>query len=346
MNEFDICNYDFDLPHGYIASKPIADKTQAKLLVYYKKSGTMEHHHFSAFESIVPTSYALVLNDTKVLKARFFGENDKGKCVEILYHKHCDAHHFIVQMRGKVKRGMVFSLEHNFFLVVEHLRDDGLREVVCKRHIDGKPAETIDKETFLHYLQEHGQMPIPPYLKRKAFEDEEELYQNPFAKYSGSIAAPTASLHFSLESFKHLKSRHDIAFVTLHIGAATFKPVRAHNILEHVMHSEDFYIPAKSASLFDSQKPLLAIGSTALRVIEHYARTQQKAGECRLFLNPKNPPLRTQALLTNFHLPKSSLLILVASMVGVAQMQHIYAEALAHHYRFYSYGDAMLVLDE
>lgn len=340
MNELDLQSYDYHLPHVQIATEPLRRREDAKLLVYFARTQTMSHHTFDAFESLVPRNYALVINDTKVLKARFFGQRENGKTTEFLYHRHLDATHFLAQIRGKVREGERFWLGDNLLLVVSEKLKDGLRNLVCLADL-----MPLEKPVFLEWLQVYGHVPIPPYLGRSAYEGEERDYQNPFAQHLGAIAAPTASLHFSQEALQRLKWRYRIAPITLHIGAGTFQPVSAENILEHSMHSEEFYIPEESAQLFDSPAPLLAIGTTAMRTIEEYARSKRRSGDCALFLHPHNRPKCVHALLTNFHLPKSSLLMLVASMIGLDETHRIYAEAIARGYRFYSYGDAMLIAD-
>lgn len=340
MNELSLQSYDYALPHAQIATEPLERREDARLLVYCVRTKTMSHYTFGAFESLVPSSHALVINDTKVLKARFFARRDNGKSAEFLYHRHLDATHFLAQIRGKVREGDRFWLGDNLRLVITEKLENGLRNLMC--FTDLMP---LKKHAFLEWLQVYGQIPIPPYLGRCAYTDEERDYQNPFARHLGAIAAPTASLHFSRETLQSLKRHYRIAPITLHIGAGTFQPVSAENILEHSMHSEEFCIPDESAQLFESDMPLLAIGTTALRTIEEYARSKRQSGDCTLFLHPRNRPKRAHALLTNFHLPKSSLLMLVASMIGLNETHRIYAEAIARGYRFYSYGDAMLIAD-
>ena len=170
---------------------------------------------------------------------------------------------------------------------------------------------------------------------------DEKEYQTRFAKNYGAVAAPTASLHFTDELLSKIQNKY---FLTLHVGAGTFMPVEAENILHHPMHSEFFEIPQKTAKLLDSYADIVAVGTTSTRTIEYYARKKKLFGECDLFLHPKNPPIRVNRLLTNFHLPKSTLIMLVSAFVGREKTLQIYQEAIKNRYRFYSYGDAMLVL--
>jgi len=169
-------------------------------------------------------------------------------------------------------------------------------------------------------------------------------YQSIFAKEAGAVASPTASLHFTKELFEKLKKRHRVYNITLHIGAGTFQPVKSKNILEHKMHSEYFSIPKETKEVLESKNKILAVGTTVTRTVEHFARVKETKGECNLFLNPKNRPIRVDYLLTNFHLPKSTLIMLVSSFIGREKTLEIYKEAVDKNYRFFSYGDAMLIV--
>jgi S-adenosylmethionine:tRNA ribosyltransferase-isomerase len=182
---------------------------------------------------------------------------------------------------------------------------------------------------------------LPPYIKRSDEAIDEVEYQSVFAKKEGAVAAPTASLHFTKELLDKISKK---AFLTLHVGAGTFKPVEVEDIREHVMHSEYFEIPPSTAKILDSDEEIVAVGTTAARTIEYYAREKRLKGECDLFLNPLNPPIRVNHLITNFHLPKSTLIMLVASFIGREKTLEIYKEAIKREYRFYSYGDAMLII--
>ena len=187
-------------------------------------------------------------------------------------------------------------------------------------------------------------MPLPPYIKREDNRQDESDYQTRFATQPGSVAAPTASLHFSDALLAKVRNEHLWAEVTLHVGLGTFLGVESEDIRQHSMHSERYRVPAEAAALIGSDRPILAVGTTACRTVEYYARTGLNEGECDLFLHPGNPPKRVSHLMTNFHLPKSTLIMLVAAFAGLETTQKLYAEAIAKNYRFYSYGDAMLIL--
>ncbi len=186
--------------------------------------------------------------------------------------------------------------------------------------------------------------PIPPYMNREDEKSDETDYQTLFAKNYGAVAAPTASLHFTPSLFKKLEEKFPINYLTLHVGAGTFKSVDTQDILKHPMHSEYFEIGRETKTALDKAEKILAVGTTVTRTIEYYARTNKIQGKCDLFLNPANTPIKVDYLLTNFHLPKSTLIMLIAAFVGLEKTLEIYQEAIKEKYRFYSYGDGMLII--
>jgi S-adenosylmethionine:tRNA ribosyltransferase-isomerase len=332
-------SYDYHLPDALIATTPVHPRDHAKLMVFDRVTGNVTHTTFRHLLEYLPKGCDVFLNDTKVIKARIFGTKSSGGKVELLFNKPLGAHTFLVMIRGRVKVGTVLYFDQGLEATVTALREDGSREVTFSQH--GNP---IRFETLTGILEEIGHIPLPPYIQREDNREDETDYQTLFATHAGAVAAPTASLHFTPELLAALQHRHRTHTVTLHVGAGTFKPVEAEHILEHPMHSEYFHIPDDSAAILDSDRPLLAIGTTVTRTIEYYVRTGKKEGECDLFLNPHNPPQRVTHLLTNFHLPKSTLIMLVSSFVGREKTLELYQEAIAHNYRFFSYGDAMLIL--
>jgi S-adenosylmethionine:tRNA ribosyltransferase-isomerase len=200
-------------------------------------------------------------------------------------------------------------------------------------------------EEILPIIEKIGHVPLPPYIQREDETTDEEEYQTVFAQSEGAVAAPTASLHFTEEQHQRICENYDYGYVTLHVGSGTFKPVEAEVITDHPMHSEYYDIPKETQTILDSNQPIVAVGTTSTRTVEFYARhKEQLSGEANLFLHPQNKPLRVNHLITNFHLPKSTLLMLVASFVGLEKTQELYKEAIENNYRFYSYGDAMLIL--
>ena len=205
-------------------------------------------------------------------------------------------------------------------------------------------SRLLNADEVLQMLEKIGHIPLPPYIKRADTNADNSDYQSIFAKHLGAVAAPTASLHFSKPLLSELAKAHEIYTLTLHIGAGTFKGVECEDIRLHTMHAECYALNDELAALIDSRQALLGVGTTVTRCIENYARTGLKRGECELFLHPHNPPIRQNYLLTNFHLPKSTLIMLVAAFVGRVKTLELYKTAIAKGYKFYSYGDAMLIL--
>jgi len=332
-------NYDYELPKGFIATTPVHPRDHAKLLVYNRKTDTITHTTFKHLLDFIPKECDIFLNDTRVIKARIFGKKESGGKVELLLNKPLDAHRYLVLIRGKVKIGTELFFNHDLIATVSKLNEDGSREVTFKHE-----NKEIRFEDLVLVLDEIGHIPLPPYMQREDNKEDETDYQTLFAKNAGAVAAPTASLHFTPELFTQLQKKHKTHKITLHVGAGTFKPVEVEKILEHPMHSEYFHISQRAAKVLDSSRPILAIGTTVTRTVEYYVRTKKIQGECDLFLNPHNLPQRVTHLLTNFHLPKSTLIMLVSAFIGREKTLQLYKEAIANEYRFFSYGDAMLIL--
>ena len=327
-------SYDYSLPKELIATYPVTPRDSAKLLVYDRKTDTITHTIFKNILDFVDDSH-FIFNDTKVLKARIFGKKESGGKIELLLNRPFEDN-FLVYIRGKVKVGYKLFFNENLEAKVEKLNEDGSR-IVSFYQNDKK----LDFLSLVEILNKIGHIPLPPYINREDEKLDEEEYQTRFAKNYGAVAAPTASLHFTDELLNKIKNKH---FLTLHVGAGTFKPVEVENILEHPMHSEFFEIPKKTAEILDSDTKIIAVGTTSTRTIEYYARNKKLFGECDLFLHPKNPPIRVNTLLTNFHLPKSTLIMLVSAFIGRKKALELYEIAIKEKYRFYSYGDAMLIL--
>jgi S-adenosylmethionine:tRNA ribosyltransferase-isomerase len=332
--------YSFNLPQELIATEAASPRESAKLLVFNRKTKKITHTIFSEIQNYIPKECAIIFNDTKVIKARLFGKKESGGKIELLINRQLNAHDVSVYIRGKVKKETELFFDKNISAVVIKLLEDGSREVNFYHD-----KTLIRFEELLPVLEEIGHIPLPPYIQRNDENHDTVDYQTVFAKYEGAVAAPTASLHFSDALFKEVQSNHDNAFVTLHVGAGTFKPVESENILDHPMHSEYYNISAEALEIINSDKALLTVGTTSTRTVEYFIRNQNlTSGEANLFLHPNNLPIRVNHLLTNFHLPQSTLLMLVASFVGVEQTLALYQEAIEKNYRFYSYGDAMLII--
>ncbi|EAL8351315.1 tRNA preQ1(34) S-adenosylmethionine ribosyltransferase-isomerase QueA, partial [Campylobacter jejuni] len=218
-----------------------------------------------------------------------------------------------------VKKDEILYFKEDLKARVVELLDDGLRKVQFFQN-----DKTLDTSNLYNLLDKIGHIPLPPYIKREDEKSDLKDYQSIFAKNLGAVAAPTASLHFSETMFENLRKKHKIYHLTLHVGAGTFKGVECENIQEHKMHSEFFNIPQQACEIIDSKQAILGVGTTVTRTIEYYARTKTKSGFCDLFLHPQNPPIRQNHLLTNFHLPKSTLIMLVSAFIGREQCLKLY----------------------
>lgn len=361
MNILSLSSYNYTLPKECIATEPITPKEAAKLLVFNRKDCSITHSTFRNFANFLPKDTLLVFNNTKVLPARIYGKkilqnskNDSNLCgakIEALFHKEISENRYLMQFKGRLKAGSIISFGSVYARILGNLANIGIGFKEAEFFILKENKEIpLSRDAFFAFLEHSGHIPLPPYIKRNDTQADKQDYQSVFAKHLGAIAAPTASLHFSKEAYKYLKEHFNTTEITLHTGAGTFLGVNTENILEHKMHTESFFVPQDSAKKMRVASHITAIGTTAARTIETYARSEAfkegkaLSGECDLFLHPQNPPKATSALLTNFHLPKTTLLMLVASFMGLEQTLKLYQEAIVKNYRFYSYGDGMLIL--
>ncbi len=339
LDPLKIESYDYALHRELIASVPAEPKDSCRLLIYNRKNDTIIHERFYNILKYIPSSVAIVLNDTKVIKARIFGNKQSGGKVELLLNSPLGKNQFLVYIRGKVIIDSKLYFDNELTAKVNALNIDGTRVVTFYK-----------KEKILNFLELNeilniiGHTPLPPYIKRADSKDDEKNYQTLFAKNIGAVAAPTASLHFSEKLFSELKRKKETHYLTLHVGAGTFKPVETKKISEHKMHSEFYQIPQDTVDLIYSKKEILAVGTTVTRAIEYFLKSNNSLSYADIFIHPKNPPQRVNYLLTNFHLPKSTLLMLVSAFIGVEKTLEIYDIAIKNKYRFFSYGDAMLIL--
>lgn len=332
-------SYDYFLPQTLIASTPANPKDSARLLVYNRQNDTIEHVIFRDLLEYIPKDVCIILNDTKVIKARIFGVKKSEGKIELLLNTPLENNYFLVYIKGKVKLNTLLYFEKNLSAIVTAINFDGTRVV---KFYQNKKQLNFDELNIV--LEKIGHTPLPPYIKREDNQNDTKDYQSLFAKNIGAVAAPTASLHFTKELLEKLQKNYESSFITLHVGAGTFKPVKNENIKNHKMHKEFYNIPKDTKEIIDSKKPILAVGTTVTRTIEYYQREKKTSGESDLFLHPQNRPIRVNHLLTNFHLPKSTLLMLIASFIGISKSLELYEEAIKNRYRFYSYGDAMLII--
>lgn len=334
----------FDLPEKLIAQDPLEDRASSRLLVLHKESGKLEHRHFRDLKEYLQPGDCLVLNDTRVLPARLIGERETtGGKVEILLlkRKEKDVWETLVKPGKKARPGMkvVFG---GGLLVGEILEvlEEGNRLV--RFTYEGIFEEVLDKL---------GEMPLPPYITHKL--KDKERYQTVYAKHEGSAAAPTAGLHFTKELLRELKEAGiQIAYVTLHVGLGTFRPVKTENILEHRMHSEYYSMEEESAYRINLTKEqggrIVCVGTTSCRTVESAAdedgRVRAGSGWTDIFIYPGYSFKVLDCLVTNFHLPESTLVMLVSALAGKEKILYAYNEAIQEKYRFFSFGDAMLIL--
>jgi S-adenosylmethionine:tRNA ribosyltransferase-isomerase len=332
-------SYDYNLPKELIATHPVSPADSARLLVYDRSTNKITHTTFKHLMDVLPENLSIFLNDTKVIKARIFGTKDTGGKIELLLNKPLFMDRYLVMIGGKVRVGTKLFFDENLNAEVLEINEDGSRIVKFSQN-----DKKLDFLELVDILNKIGHLPLPPYMNRSDEKEDEKDYQTLFAKNYGAVAAPTASLHFTPELLEKINAKYDVNYLTLHVGAGTFKPVDAEDILNHPMHSEYFEIGIDAKKALDNAQKVLAVGTTVTRTVEYYQRTNKIQGECDLFLNPANQPIKVDYLLTNFHLPKSTLIMLIASFVGLEKTLEIYHEAIKENYRFYSYGDGMLII--
>lgn len=331
--------FDFDLPEQLIAQHPPEQRGASRLL--YAHDGALEDHAFADLLQLVGPDDVLVLNDTRVIKARLFGSKDSGGRVEVLVERVLDEHEVLAQVRASKSPKIGTRM---------HLADAFDAEMLG-REGEFFRLSFLGGETVLALLERYGRLPLPPYITHGADAEDEQRYQTVFARAAGAVAAPTAGLHFDEALLQGLRDRGvKIAYVTLHVGAGTFQPVRAEHIREHAMHSERYEIPQATVEAIAHARVaggrVVAVGTTSLRALESAAAEgalHAGSGETRIFITPGYRFRVVDVLLTNFHLPRSTLLMLVCAFGGMNEMLAAYRHAVAQQYRFFSYGDAMLI---
>jgi S-adenosylmethionine:tRNA ribosyltransferase-isomerase len=320
-----VADYDFTLPPGLIASRPLAQRDASRMLVLDRRSGRVEHRRFRDFPEYLRPGDLVVLNNSRVIKARLRSED---KRIELLLIEPSGPHEWLCLAKPgrKMRPGFSFSIA-------------GARACVIRMLENGSRVVKFDAEPDLAHF---GSVPIPPYLHREADENDEVRYQTVFAETPGSVAAPTAGLHFTPE----ILARIAHAYITLHVGIATFLPVKAERVIDHHMHSERYTIGEQTARAINTAGRILAVGTTSARVLESQPEGPilSQSASTDLFIHPPFAFRRVGALLTNFHLPKSTLLMLVCAFAGREAVLSAYAEAIKERYRFFSYGDCMLVV--
>ena len=331
----------YDLPEELIAQSPLEDRASSRLLVVDKKSGEVKHEHFRDIKKYLKKGDCLVINDTKVIPARIFGtrEGFKGKIeVLLLKRKDSDIWEALVKPGKKCKIGTVIDFGELKGEIIDII-EDGNR--LIKFSYNGIFEEVLDRI---------GQMPLPPYINHEL--KDKNRYQTVYAKYDGSAAAPTAGLHFTKELLKELEEMGvNIAYVTLHVGLGTFRPVKVENILDHKMHSEYYVVSKETADLVNKTKQagnrVICVGTTSCRTIEsatENGKLMAKSDWTSIFIYPSYEFKITDGLITNFHLPSSTLIMLISAFMGREKTLEVYKEAVREKYRFFSFGDASMIV--
>jgi S-adenosylmethionine:tRNA ribosyltransferase-isomerase len=327
-----LSDFDYILPKGLIAQYPLQTRDAARLMVLHRKDGRVEHRTFRDILFYISREYLIVLNNTKVLPCRLMGKRRTGGRVELLLLERRSGLTFRAYIKpGRLKPGEKISFAAN-----------GLSACLSAR---GEVTFSGGTREDIYNL---GVMPLPPYIKREPQAEDALYYQTVYAREPGAVAAPTAGLHFSDDLIREMNSRGiETAYLTLHIGPGTFKPVHTEEIVRHKMEPEYFEISRATKSLLDAarlrKKRICAVGTSTLRALETYAGGRQK-GSTDLFIYPGYKFKMAEALLTNFHLPRTTLFMLVCAFAGTELVKKAYQEAIAAKYRFYSYGDAMLII--
>ncbi len=336
-------DYDYDLPEELIAQDPLEDRSSSRLMVLDRQTGDVEHRHFTDILEYLHPGDCLVINNTKVIPARLFGvkEDTQAKIeVLLLKRKENDIWETLVKPGKKAKPGTKLVFGDGLLTAeVVDVVEEGNR--LIQFHYDG---------IFEEILDQLGQMPLPPYITHQL--KDKNRYQTVYAKYDGSAAAPTAGLHFTKELLQKVKDMGvDIAEVTLHVGLGTFRPVKVENVLDHHMHSEFYMVSQDAADKINRAKEsghrVIAVGTTSTRTLEAAAdengRLHETSGWTEIFIYPGYQFKVIDALITNFHLPQSTLVMLVSALAGREHVLHAYEIAVKERYRFFSFGDAMLI---
>lgn len=334
-------DFHFDLPDTLIAQTPLHQRTESRLLHLDRQSQAINHKIFKQIEDLLHPGDCLVLNNTKVIPARLYGQKASGGKIECLLERILDDHRVLAHIKSSKspKPGSMLCFEQ-----IVHAK-------VLGREGHLFELEFLGDQTVFEILEAHGHIPLPPYITRAPDQDDLSRYQTVFAQHKGAVAAPTAGLHFDDALLSRLRAKGvDIATVTLHVGAGTFMPVKVESLDDHVMHSEVMQLDQAACDAIAQcrarQGRVVAVGTTVVRCLETVAQqgaVKPYTGETRLFITPGFKFQCVNAMLTNFHLPESTLLMLVSAFAGYDFVMEAYAAAVREQYRFFSYGDAMFI---
>lgn len=334
--------FDFELPEELIAQTPLEKRDTSKLLVLDKKTGEIEHKHFTDIIAYLESGDTLVLNDTKVIPARLYGVKEETKAlIEILLLKEVkkDTWECLVKPAKRIHVGEIVKFSDKLSAQCTEVKDEGIRVF-----------KLIYKGILYEILDELGEMPLPPYIHEKL--KDKDRYQTVYAKNIGSAAAPTAGLHFTLDLLNKIKEKNvNVVYITLHVGLGTFRPVNVENINDHKMHSEFYMMSKETAEVLKqtrkNNKKIISVGTTSTRTLETimnlYGEFKECSGWTDIFIYPGYKFKAIDNLITNFHLPKSTLVMLVSALAGRENIMNAYKEAIKREYRFFSFGDSMFI---
>lgn len=334
--------FDFELPEELIAQTPLEKRDTSKLLVLDKKTGEIEHKHFTDIIDYLESGDTLVLNDTKVIPARLYGVKEETKAlIEILLLKEVkkDTWECLVKPAKRIHVGEIVKFSDKLSAQCTEVKDEGIRVF-----------KLIYKGILYEILDELGEMPLPPYIHEKL--KDKDRYQTVYAKNIGSAAAPTAGLHFTLDLLNKIKEKNvNVVYITLHVGLGTFRPVNVENINDHKMHSEFYMMSKETAEVLKqtrkNNKKIISVGTTSTRTLETimnlYGEFKECSGWTDIFIYPGYKFKAIDNLITNFHLPKSTLVMLVSALAGRENIMYAYKEAIKREYRFFSFGDSMFI---
>lgn len=332
-------DFDYQLPKELIATYPVEPRDSCRLMILNRKTGEIHHRIFRDIVEYLQPEDLIVFNDSKVIPARLIGKKEGGRAnIEVFLVRQIedDVWYALIKNIRRLKERQKIVVADDFY--VEFLGRE-----------DDKAVVRLHSQNIFQDLERYGHVPLPPYIERPDEEKDKQLYQTVYAKKEGSVASPTAGLHFTEELIEKIKNKGvNTAFVTLHVGLGTFRPIKTSNIEEHKMHEEFYTIPDETIQLIqrtkEAGKSVIAVGTTVVRTLESFAKTGIKGGFTDIFIYPPYEFKIVDKLITNFHLPKSTLILLVSAMAGRENILRAYNIAVKEKYRFFSYGDAMFIL--
>jgi len=334
-----LSDFDYHLPKELIAKYPVEPRDSCRLMVLNRKNGSVQHRTFRDIVDYLEEGDTLVLNDTKVIPARLKGKKKTGASIEVFLLRPVsgDVWEALVKNLKRLKKGQEIIFGKDF------------RAELLEKEEDGKAKVRLIGDDINNLIKKYGHIPLPPYMEREDEEKDKNHYQTIFARKEGAVASPTAGLHFTQELLEKIKNKGvNIEFVTLHVGLGTFRPVTVEDFTKHKMHEEYYQIPDRTLEVIKQTKErgknVVAVGTTVVRTLETYALTGKKEGFSDIFIYPPYRFKVVDRLITNFHLPKSTLILLVSAFASREMILNAYNTAVREGYRFFSYGDAMLIM--